>query len=194
MTWVFLGLGRTLFPGRKQPGRLPWDIDLSSINCTQFNSQTKIKMKVISFPCSPNLHWKRKRENLPRIALLFRDVKQFTQTPNNAAIYIKCLYNVSKMVLSIRFLHNIIFWVNTNTELSQFSLLLKRKNTRCSNVGINICMRFKLCKLGFSKPPYSMLQKGLANFTGRITFLLKCLENLNCMENMNNTVLRSDKF
>lgn len=36
-----------------------------------------------------------------------------------------------------------------------------------------------------------MLQKDLANFAGRITFLPKCLENLNCTENMNNTVLRT---
>lgn len=39
-----------------------------------------------------------------------------------------------------------------------------------------------------------MLQKHLANFNGTITFILKCLENLNCMENMNNTVLRADKY
>lgn len=61
-------------------------ITLSFINCAQFNNQTKIKMKVIPFSCSPNLHWEREGQNLPGIALLFRDVKQFMQTQNNAAI------------------------------------------------------------------------------------------------------------
>jgi len=41
---------------------------------------------------------------------------------------------------------------------------------------------------------YSMFQKYLVNFTGGITFLLKFLENLNCMGNMNNSVLRSNKY